>query len=118
MPRPGAQLTRLGLDASPAVRLLADHAALGSSYRKALSAFRPDDPFATDAAVRGIDRKLNDGIDALANSVNAEAAAEIRRFGAAGSERYGALRKVTFALGGLTMLAAFWLVFKASRPAR
>lgn len=117
-----AQLKALELPAAAtATRLASDHAALLETYRRALGDLRPADPqspFATDRAVRGIDRKLNDEIDALSRQVEQTAHKEIAAITAAAAERYGSLRKVTFAVAGLAVLAALWLVYQASRAAR
>lgn len=115
------QLAALGLEATAATRLLADHAALLQAYRQALTGYRPADPgapFAVDAAVRGIDRKLNDDIDALAHTVEQTAAAELKALAAGATGRYAALRRVTLGASALAVLAAFWLVFQANRAAR
>ena len=112
------QLAALGLDASGAARLITEHQTLGVTYEKALAGFRPEDataPFAIDASIRGVDRKLNDDIDALARTVEQAAAAELKSFGETAADRYATLRKITLGIGGAAMLAAFWLVFQATR---
>ena len=115
------QLAALDLDAAPASRLIADHATLLAAYRQALAGYQPDNPaapFAVDAAIRGIDRKLNDDIDALAHTVEQSAAAELKATAAGAAGRYAALRQATLIVGALAVLAAFWLVFQANRTAR
>ena len=114
------QLTALGLDASKVAPLLAEHQALATTYEKALTGFRADDataPFTIDAAIRGVDRKLNDDIDALAHTVEQAAAAELKRYGESADARYATLRKITLGIGAAAVLAAFWLVFQATRAA-
>jgi len=114
------QLAVLGLDAAAAAVLRHEHAALGEAYRRALDNYRPAEAgasFAVDAAVRGIDRKLNDDIDALARTVEETAASELKAVGVAADGRYGVLRKVTLGAGALAVLAAFSLVFQVRRTA-
>jgi hypothetical protein len=111
-------LIRLGLDGTTATQLAAEHAALGAAYRQALTGYRAVEPasgFAVDASIRGIDRKLNDAIDALAQTAEAAAATELTDFRTQAAARYATLRQVILVLGGLTVLAAFWLVFQAAR---
>jgi hypothetical protein len=113
-----SQLSDLGLDSAPVARLLSDHEELGAAYRRDLARYRPEDPgfpFAADAAVRGIDRKLSQDIDALARSVEAVSDTELDGFRAAAAGRYARLREVALGLGALTVLAAFALVFQAAR---
>ena len=114
------ELARLGLDAAEAKRLVEAHAALGAAYRRAIAGYRRDDrdsTFAVDASIRGIDRQLNQDIDALAQVVHAESEKELSAFYERGEASYAALRKIVLALAGLTVLAAFWLVFQAARSA-
>lgn len=113
-------LAALALDPADATRLAADHATLGTAYRNALDAYRPADPasaFAVDASIRGIDRALNEAIDTLAHTVELAATAEFTAYRQAADTRYATLRKVTLIFGTLAVLAAFWLVFQAARPA-
>lgn len=115
------QLKTLALETATAARLASEHAALLETYRKALGEYRPADPqspFAVDRAVRGIDRKLNDEIDALARHVEQTADKELAAFTVAAAERYGALRRVTVGVAAVAVLAALWLVFQASRATR
>jgi hypothetical protein len=115
-----SHLNQLSLDSAEATRLATDHASLGRSYRSALASYRPADPatgFAVDAAIRGIDRPLNDAIDTLAQSVAAASTAEFAAYRAAANARYLTLRRVTLGAGTLAVFAAFWLVFQAARPA-
>jgi methyl-accepting chemotaxis protein len=98
--------------------LLAEHARLGEAYRAALAGFAPDDPDAprrTDAAVRGIDRRLSEQLDAFAATVEQAAAAELRAYAANAAGRYEGLRRITWMVAGLTMFASLWLCFRASR---
>ncbi|MES2692974.1 MAG: hypothetical protein V4773_05830 [Verrucomicrobiota bacterium] len=114
-------LKTLGLDAATATRLASEHTTLLETYRRALGDFRPEDPrapFTTDRAVRGIDRKLNDDIDALARDVEQTASEELAAFTAASSARYATLRKTTLGVSVVAVLAALWLVFQANRAAR
>ena len=115
------QLVALGVDATAASRLRTDHAALLAAYRQALAGYQPDNPaapFAVDATIRGIDRKLNDDIDALARAVEQTSATELKAVGVDAAARYAALRQATLVVGALAVLAAFWLVFQANRAAR
>lgn len=112
------QLAALDLDPAPATRLLADHKKLVASYGEALAGFRPEEsdaPFAVDARIRGVDRHLNDDIDALANRVEQAAVEELGAFSEAAARRYATLRKFTLGIGAAAVLAAFWLVFQATR---
>lgn len=114
------QLAQLGLDAAPATKLAAEHTALGAAYRRALTGYQPSAPssaFAVDTSIRGIDRKLNDDIDALALTVATAADTELATLRTDATSRYAALRRVTLILGALAMLTAFWLVFQTLRSA-
>jgi len=113
-----AQLTALGLDPAVAVGLLEEHKALNAKYEEALAAYHAesrDSAFAVDAAVRGLDRKLNTDIDALNHTIEQAAAAELKASATAGQERYQTLRIVNFVLSGAAVIASFWLVFLATR---
>lgn len=114
------QLASLALDHGVVAPLLAAHQALGAAYETALADFRPtapDAPFAIDARIRGADRKLNDDIDALATTVERAAAAELKACGENAIARYATLRRVTLAIATAAVLAAFWLVYRATRAA-
>jgi hypothetical protein len=113
-----AQLARLGQPPGATASLLEEHAALGASYRAALARTPPNDPdypFAVDRSLRGIDRKLNDEIDALAQSVDADAQVEFAGFRVAAVARYGRLRQLTLGFGGAAVLGALWLMYQAGR---
>lgn len=112
------ELKRLGLDAAGAERLVEAHTALGASYRTALAKYQPgdrDSAFEVDASIRGIDRQLNEDIDALANSVHEATENNLADFRASGAARYATLRKITLGLAAFTVLVAFWLVFQTAR---
>ncbi|HWA87908.1 MAG TPA: hypothetical protein VG710_16885 [Opitutus sp.] len=113
-----AELAGLGLDASGPKRLVEAHAALGAAYRKAIAGYQRserDSTFAVDASVRGIDRQLNQDIDALAQTMHVESEKELKAFFERGEASYAALRKIVLGLAGLTVLVAFWLVFQTAR---
>lgn len=98
--------------------LLAEHRELGETYRAALAAAdftRADAPFRIDAAVRGKDRPLSDKLDALAAEVEQAASAELKAMGERAAARYEGLRRVTWIVAGLAMLASLWLCFRAAR---
>ncbi|HVU24678.1 MAG TPA: hypothetical protein VHE13_11195 [Opitutus sp.] len=114
------ELERLGLEAAAAGRLVEAHGALGAAYRKAIAAYQRDAPastFAVDASIRGVDRRLNDDIDALAGIVHVAAEKELKDFYDHGEASYATLRKIVLGLASLTVLGAFGLVFQAARSA-
>lgn len=117
----GSQLKDLGLDAAEVARLRTAHTTLDAAYGEALGRYDSADPsstFMVDAAVRGIDRQLNEDIDALARFVERSAAAELAVVGEEAASRYETLRKITLGVGAGAMLAAFWLVFQVNRASR
>lgn len=100
--------------------LLEEHIRLGATYRETLAGLDLAAPGAArraDAAVRGIDRELNDRLDALATAVELGAAEEIRLETVAADRRYLALRRATWIAAGLALLASLGLCFRASRQA-
>jgi methyl-accepting chemotaxis protein len=108
-----------GLDlpalAVTARNLAEEHRSLGAVYRKALEKGKSTawDPFAIDRQVRGIDRKLNDGLDEVAETL-LEATRERRRAAAVQeAARYHTLRDfmgwsvaVAIAMVGLVLWTA------------
>lgn len=110
-----------GLAPATLAELVADHKALGERYRAELSRRALNQPGAaadTDRAVRGVDRPLNDAIDQLAKAAGLAAASEQEAFRSAAASRYASLRKATLIVGALAVVAAFALVFQASRAQR
>ena len=98
--------------------LLAEHVRLGEAYRAALSSFSPadsDSPFKADAAVRGLDRPLAEKLDLLAAAVEKNATDELASMATRAATRYEALRRITWIVASLAILAAFWLCFRATR---
>ena len=101
--------------------LLAEHARLGEAYRAALKDFAPDDPASAprvDAAVRGIDRGLSDRLDEFARGIERLIAGETRAAADAAAARYEGLRRITWIVASLAMLASLWLVVLAARAGR
>lgn len=100
--------------------LLKKHERLARTYRDALSAHdtaAPDSPFKTDAAVRGVDRELSDDLDRLAIAVERIAAIRFRQVTERAAARYEALRRITWIVASLAVLASLWLCFRSARPA-
>jgi len=100
--------------------LPAEHARLGAAYRAALAAYVPSDPeapFKADAAVRGLDRPLADKLDLLAGAVEKSATDELSALSRRAAARYEALRRITWIVASLAVLASFWLCFRATRAA-
>lgn len=96
-----------------------EHARLGDVYRAALANFKPsgdaDAIHRIDASVRGVDRDLSDALDTLAASVEAVAAAELRAIELAAANRYEALRRISWIVASVAVLASLLLVFRANR---
>lgn len=109
-----------GLDIATLESLVAEHAALGAAYRAALIDYDPADdtaPFRTDTAVRGLDRPLSDRLDALAESFERLATDELRTLTTRAAARHEALRRITWIVTSLAVLASLWLCFRATRLA-
>ncbi|AWK86829.1 hypothetical protein [Azospirillum thermophilum] len=105
-----ARAPGLGIDGGAIDSAIRDHALLGRRYREALGAFDPALPASVatvDRAVRGIDRPLDDAIDALADSAHDRARALQDELGAAADERYLGTRTVAIAsmVLGLALVA-------------
>lgn len=98
--------------------LLAAHTRLGEAYRAALALFAsgdPESPFRADAAVRGLDRPLSEELDLLASAVEKRATDELAAMSQRAAARYEALRRITWIVASLAVLASFWLCFRATR---
>lgn len=105
--------TTLELDSSDVTAALTEHAALMRAYETALEGYVRSDAasaFAVDAGIRGRDRRLNEMIDAIAESMTAEATARTQAFAAADRERYERLRAVLIGLALATLVLTGWLV--------
>jgi methyl-accepting chemotaxis protein-1 (serine sensor receptor) len=103
-----------------------EHQRVGDAYRTALSAYAPSDPatvFAVDTAVRGIDRGLDQRIDALAASIFEHARADANVLRSHGERDYNTLRNVVSGVAAAVILlsgALAWLAMRRtpqSRPA-
>ena len=100
--------------------LATEHQKLTEAYRAALAAFDPADasaPFKADSAVRGLDRPLSEKLDALAAKVEKYASDELAAMSERAAARYEALRRITWIVASLAVLASFWLCFRATRLA-
>ena len=100
--------------------LIAGHQELSNAYQAALATADfsdPGTPFRIDAAIRGIDRPLSDKLDALAADMERHELASLQAMGTAASARYETLRRATWIVAGLAVLASLWLCFRASRLA-
>ncbi len=99
--------------------LAAEHARLGETYRAALAAHDfsadPEAAFRIDASVRGLDRALSDQLDALAATFEQLTTAELRSLTERATARYEALRRITWIVASLAVLASLWLCFRATR---
>jgi len=101
--------------------LVEAHHQLGERYRDALHAYVPGQPqtiFAVDAAVRGIDRRLNDGIDALADGIVANTRGQAAQLRDRGEEEYRTLRSVVSTVAVVAILLSGLLAWLAMRPPR
>ncbi len=105
------------LELSPFSEALEEHTRLGEAYRVALSSFDPANPLATDAAVRGIDRALDEKLDALAATMEASTTAELKSAFARAAARYEVLRRITWIVASFAVFASLWLCFRATRLA-
>lgn len=105
-----------------------EHQRLGGVYRQALQGYVPGDAqtiFTTDETVRGIDRNLNQRIDALAHTILESSHTQARVLRERGEDEYDTLRTVVSGVAGvvivLTAILA-WLVVRGgglrqARPA-
>ena len=94
---------------------------LGDAYRTALAAYVPEDTttiFAVDAQVRGIDRNLNQRIDALAESIQQAAQRQAGELRARGEREYDTLRAAVSVTAGVVILLAGVLAVIALRAPR
>jgi hypothetical protein len=99
----------LGLDARAVEEAQSAHRTLGARYREALARYDGADAAsasAVDALVRGIDRPLDQSIDALADSARGRLDAVQTEIDRAAAERTATLRTVTIAsmLAGLALI--------------
>lgn len=113
-----ANAATVGVGADEVERLRAEHAALGKRYRDALAGFDPADPLsprAVDRAVRGIDRPLDQSIDALSHAALERSQAIQQDLDAAASARFGRMRTIALAttITGIALIGA--LLFVAMR---
>lgn len=113
-----------GLDETLPARIgeiLAAHEAMTARYREALADFEAGggaDPWSVDARVRGIDRPIDQALDALAEGFSDRAAEELAAGLAASAERYDDLRRVVLVAHGLGALLLLGLLLASLRAAR
>jgi methyl-accepting chemotaxis protein-1 (serine sensor receptor) len=118
-----ADAAALGFATGSIAALRTAHAELGKAYDDALAAFVPDDPLsihAVDASVRGKDRPINDGFDALVTEVKEFAdmrRGSLRSEVAAGSERMRLVLYVSLAVGILVLSLATFTAMRRERSA-
>jgi hypothetical protein len=113
----------IGFETEPIAALRAAHAELGEAYAAALVSFSADDPLSirtVDAAVRGKDRPINDGFDALVTQVKEFAdmrRASLRDEVAAVSDRMRVVLYVSLGVGILVLALAAFTAMRRGRPA-
>jgi methyl-accepting chemotaxis protein-1 (serine sensor receptor) len=93
-----AQLPAALRDEVAAIR--AEHTRLGGVYREAMQRFeaaKPESTFAVDASVRGIDQKLTQRIDAVAQQILSAERARVAALQQAFDSRYHTLRLLVIA---------------------
>lgn len=99
--------------------ILEEHSRLSAVYRAALEtqdlAASPRAAFAIDAAVRGADRELSDKLDRLAGAIDHLAGFHLKQISGRAIARYDALRRITWIVASLAVLASLWLCFRAAR---
>jgi len=98
--------------------LVAEHERLGVAYRAALNAYVPADAatvFAVDAAVRGIDRELNQRVDALAEAILERSRAQAAALRAQGVREYDTLRRIVSGVAAVVILLSAGLAWLATR---
>lgn len=101
--------------------VLVAHEAMTARYRETLAGFEAgggDDPWSADARVRGIDRPIDEALDALAAHFAARAAEELSAGLAASAARYDDLRRVVLVAHGLGVLLLFGLLLASLRAGR
>jgi len=101
--------------------ILEAHAAMTARYREVLADFEAggsSDPWSADTRVRGIDRPIDQALDALAAHFAERAAEELSAGLAASAERYDDLRRVVLVAHGLGVLLLFALLLASLRAAR
>lgn len=111
----------LELEPGEAEKLLIEHATLGRSYRAALESYRKGDVasiLAVDRSVRGMDRKMNEEIDALVGKIDAKGDNYLEKFSAQAEESETYFRRLLLVLSIVTILAAFTFIFQALRLQR
>lgn len=104
-----------------AAGLLDEHARLGAAYQAALARFAPADSGAArraDTAVRGVDRRLSDELDAVADVLGRTVANELQGIADASAGRYQAMRRLVLVVTAVAIGAALWLAFAVSRSGR
>lgn len=112
----------LGFESATLAGLAAGHAALVKAYDDALVAFAADDPLsnrAVDTAVRGQDRPINDGFDALVTEVHQFADTrrdQLRHEVAEVSSRMSLILYASLAVGILVLGLAAFTAMRRDRP--
>ena len=95
-----------------------EHQRLGGLYRAAMPAYVPGDAqtiFAVDGQVRGIDRNLNQRIDALAEAIVARARAQAAALQERGEREYDTLRAIVSSVAAAVILLSGVLAWLATR---
>lgn len=111
----------LELDPDEVKKLLAEHATLGRSYRAALENYRKGEVssiVAVDRSVRGMDRKMNEEIDALVGKIDGKGDSYLEKFSAQAKKDEAFFRRLLLGFSVVTMLAAFVFIFQALRLRR
>jgi len=119
----GDSLKDLGFADLKVAALLDEHKALSAKYRDALRTYDPTNARSTqrvDSTVRGIDRALTDAMDAMIDSVKADAYAKQASVAATAQAQYQAIR-LTFIISllfsvAVAMLLAWATIRSVTRP--
>jgi len=99
-----------------------EHARLHGLYHAALANYVPGDPqtiFAVDAQVRGIDRSLNQRIDALAEQIFQASRRDAEALRERGAREYETLRTLVSAVAAMVIILAgvlAWLAMRVRQP--
>ncbi|MGH8048602.1 MAG: hypothetical protein ACREKL_15285 [Chthoniobacterales bacterium] len=98
-----------------------EHTRLGGIYRDAMKTFTPsklESTFNVDASVRGIDQKLTQRIDAVAQQILADERTRVDAITAQFERRYDMLRKITVSAAIVVLALLALVVWRGRATAR